>query len=360
MKIAHVLVCLSVFLVFASGALADTLVLKNGDRVTGTIESSDAKEITFKSDFAGEIKVPWSAVQQATSDKPVYVEETNKAIISGTLTNEDSNVIVHTANAGAVTVPLSAVVMIRSAELQQAYEQSLHPSLLENWTGGVNLGFAIARGNSDTTNLTTGFHADRKTLSDEIRPYLSTIYSQAGNIAGGTVIANEILAGVRFDKNLNPELFAFVAADFTHNELQSLNLQQIYSAGLGWHAINRPNTTLDVLAGLSYTRASYSGATTTGVTNVQQNYVGFTVGEDFKKKIGSASTFTQDFFYYPDLNAFGQYRYAVDAAWVTQIKKWFGWQFSFGDRYISNPPILGTKNNDLIVSTGVNLSFTGK
>jgi hypothetical protein len=71
MKIAHLLVSGSAFLVFAAGALADTLVLKNGDRVTGTMESSDAKQITFKTDFEGEIKVQWSAVQQVSSDKPV-------------------------------------------------------------------------------------------------------------------------------------------------------------------------------------------------------------------------------------------------------------------------------------------------
>jgi putative salt-induced outer membrane protein len=165
---------------------------------------------------------------------------------------------------------------------------------------------------------------------------------------------------MRYDKNLNARVFVFVAGDFTHNELQSLDLQQIYSGGLGWHVINRPNTTLDVLTGANYTRASYSGPTTTGATNVQQNYIALTVGEDFVKKIGPASSFSEDFSYYPDLNALGQYRFAGDAAWVTQIKKWFGWQVSIGDRYISNPPILGTKSNDLVLSTGVKVSFTGK
>ena len=54
---------------------------------------------------------------------------------------------------------------------ETAYEKSLHPSLIEGWKGGVNLGFAMARGNSATTNLTTGFAPDRKTLTDEITLY---------------------------------------------------------------------------------------------------------------------------------------------------------------------------------------------
>ena len=62
----------------------------------------------------------------------------------------------------------------------------MHPGLLEDWKGGVNVGFALARGNSDTTNLSTGFTADRKTLSDETKLYVSSIYSTNGaNDAAG-------------------------------------------------------------------------------------------------------------------------------------------------------------------------------
>jgi Protein of unknown function, DUF481 len=359
MKIAHVFICVSTFLAFAPAAPADTLTLKNGDRLTGTIESSDANQITFKTDYAGEIKIVWSAVEQVMTEEPLYIQEKNKTIVSGTVTSEDSNVIVHTANAGAVTVPLTEVMMIRSREEQQAYDHSLNPSLLEDWSGGATLGLALARGNSETTNLTTGFNAIRKTLTDQIKAYFSTIYSSAGTT--GMVTANEILAGIRYDKNINPKLFAFVAGDFTHNELQSLDLQQIYTGGLGWHVINQPRTTLDVLAGVNYTRATYTGPTATiGVTKVQQNYVGLTLGENFTKKIGAASSFTQDFYYLPEMNELGQYRYALDAAWVSQIKKWLGWQISLGDRYISNPPVLGTKSNDVVLSMGVNLSFANQ
>src|SRR6202007_89464 len=152
----------------------------------------------------------------------VYVEKKDKTTANGNVSTEDSTIIVHTANAGEGDVPLGEVAMIRSPGEQQAYEQSLHPGLLEDWKGGANFGLALARGNSDTTNLTTGMNADRKTTSDEIKADFSTIYATAGAIAGGTVIASEILGGARFDKNVTPKLFGFVTADFTHNELQSL------------------------------------------------------------------------------------------------------------------------------------------
>lgn len=361
MKITQALAIPFLLLALTGTALADTIVLKNGDRLTGTIESSDGKEITFKTDYAGEIKVKWSAVKETTTEKPLYVVRNNKTTVSGTVTTEDSSVTVHTATAGEVNVPLSDVAIIRSPKEQEVYESSLHPGPLQGWAGGGSFGFALARGNSDTTNLAVGFNADRKTLSDEIKSYFSSIYSTSGGVFGGAATADEILGGIRYDKNLNPKLFAFVSGDFTHNGLQSLNLQQIYTGGLGWHAINHPNTTFDLLGGVNYTRESYSGATATSPTGgLSRNLPGLTLGEDFTKKLGSTSAFTEDFMFYPDLSDISQYRFSLDAAWTTQIKKWLGWQIAFGDRYISNPPILGTKDNDVVLSTGLKFSFNGK
>ena len=359
MRIARVLAAHFIFVMLAYGTFADTIVLKNGDHLTGTIESSDGKEITFKTDYAGEIKVQWSAVKETATDKALYVVKTDKATVNGTVTAEDSNVTVHTAAAGDVTVPLSNVTVIRSPALQQAYENSLHPGFLEAWKGAQVWDFALARGNSDTTNLALGFNADRKTNSDETKMYLSSIYATTGTPVSATT-ANEITGGIRYDRNINHALFGFVSGDYGHNELQALDLQQIYTGGLGAHLINHPNTSLDVLAGVNYTRETYSGVTTVGgtSTNVQRNLAGLTVGENLVKKFGSTSTLNEHFYFYPDLTETGEYRFSLDAGWVTQIKKWLGWQITVSDRYITNPPILGTKDNDVVLSTGFNFSFS--
>jgi len=53
-----------------------------------------------------------------------------------------------------------------------------------------------------------------------------------------------------------------------------------------------------------------------------------------------------------------QYRATFNFGTVTKLNKWLGWQNSFGDIYVSNPP-LGTKKNDLQFTTGINsLSHT--
>ncbi|MGH9692176.1 MAG: DUF481 domain-containing protein [Candidatus Acidiferrales bacterium] len=362
MKIAYAFVLAVGVLSMVTAAGADTLTLKNGDHLTGTVVSSDGKQVTLKTDYAGDMKIQWSDVQDLNSTEPLYVVTPDHKTVNGNLTLEGTDLVVHTASAGEVRVPLSRITVVRSAADEQAYENSLHPSLLEQWKGGIDVGFALARGNSDTTNLNTAFTADRKTLSDEIGMNLSSIYATSGATASGGatgVTANEILGGVHYNHNISKSLFAFVSGDFTHDALQDLDVRAIYSAGLGWHAINTPVTTLDLLGGVNYTRESYStGATATSAAfSVGRNLPGLTVGENLMHKFGASTALTEQFIFYPDLSSFSQYRFSLDSGVVTKINRWLGWQTSLSDRYVTNPPIFGTKSNDVILSTGLNVAF---
>jgi putative salt-induced outer membrane protein len=343
-------------LAMACTASADTVVMKNGDRLTGTVETSDGKNVTLKTDYAGEIQIQWSSITEIKTDNPIYVVMPDKSAVSGTVTTEGGNIIVHPASGAPVQLAIAQVTVVRGAAQETAYEKSLHPGILENWKGGINLGFALARGNSETTNLTTGFTADRKTMNDEITAYFTSLYSTNDKTGGGT-IANSIVGGVKYDRNITKRVFAFVSGDFTHDELQFLNIRGIYSGGLGYHLISNPNTTLDLLAGVNYTHESYGAGHALGSVAVSRNLAGVTTGEAGMHKFGKNTTATEVFYFYPDLSNTGQYRFSFDAASVTQINKWFGWQIGLSDRYVSDPPIVGTKANDVIFTTGVNLRF---
>ena len=361
MKLARFLAFIAFATILQSAARADTVTMKNGDRLTGSIGDSDGKAVTIHTDYAGDVKVKWSAIQEVAAAKPIFVVTSDKNVVSGTIAPEGENLVVHTASESSVVVPLARITAIHSSEGQQAYEKSLHPGLLHEWKGSATLGLALARGNSDTTDLNSGLVLNRKTLSDDIKLYESSVYATSGatpTSPGSGVTANAILGGARYERNITDKVFAFASADFTHDQLQQLTLQSIYSGGLGWHAIARPNTTLDVFAGINHTREMYSATASSVVTSsLDRNLPGITAGEDFTHKFGGTSTLTENFTFYPDLSDISQYRFSLDAGWLTKFNKWLGWQISAADRYITNPPILGAKSNDLILSTGLNLSF---
>jgi len=335
---------------FSAALFADQIVLTNGDRITGQILKSDDKELVIKSEYAGEIKVQWPAVQGITSTQPLHVSLNNGQTLVGPVKTTDDNFQVATTTQGSVTAPKNSVVRIRGEAEESVYEKSLHPGLMEGWQGGANVGFALTRGNSQTKNLALAFTAQRKTLDDKLGLYANTVY--ASNDAPGAIpstTANAIQGGIRYDHDLSSRVFAFINGDFQTDDLQNLDLRSVLGGGLGYHAIKTESTTLDFLGGINYTREKYSLFT--------RNFAAATIGEELSHKVGAGTLVTQQLYFYPDLSNTGEYRGTFNFGTVTKISKWLGWQNSFGDIYVTNPPV-GKKQNDIIFTTGLNVSFT--
>jgi putative salt-induced outer membrane protein YdiY len=333
----------------SSNVLADQVVLKNGDRLTGQVVKFDGKNLTIKSEFAGEVNIPWSAVQQITSDQPLQVQSSTGQTAVGPVTTRDGNVEIITKTRGTVAIPKEGIALIRNEAEQSAYEKSLHPGFRENWDGGATVGFALTRGNSQTKNLALAFDANRKTLHDKLSLYTNWVY--ATNDAPGAVpstSANAQQGGIRYNHDITPRLFGFVGADFQADSLQTLDLRSVFGGGLGFHAIKRDSTTLDLLAGVNYTREKYTAFT--------RNFAAATLGDEFMHKLYGSTVLIQSFYFYPDFNNTGEYRTTFNFGTVTKLSKWLGWQNAFGDIYVSDPP-LGKKKNDIIFTTGLNISF---
>jgi putative salt-induced outer membrane protein len=354
--------CISVgFLavILAVPALADQITLKNGDRLTGSISKSDGKELIIKTDYAGDVTVKFDAIQAITSAGDLHVATSDGKTAVGPITTNGDNIEVAT-HGGTIETPRASVTTLRSPAEQAAYEKALHPGLMEGWNGGLNLGFALTRGNSASKNLNIAFAATRKGLKDKLMLYSNTIYAtndQQG--ASPSTTANAIGGGARYDRDFAPRVFGFVNGDFFHDELQALDLRSIFGGGIGWHAIKNDKTTLDLLAGVNYTHESYSSFTLpdeTFVPAVSRSLAGITLGDEFMHKLNKSTVVTQNLYFYPDLTNTGEYRGTFTFGTVTKINKWLGWQNSFGDIYVSQVP-LGKKKNDILFSTGLNFSF---
>jgi putative salt-induced outer membrane protein YdiY len=308
----------------SSGALADQVVLKNGDRLTGEVIRFDGRSLVFKSEFAGEVSIQWSAVQQITSDQSLHVQSSTGHTAIGPITTSDGKINIATKTAGTLEVPKEDIVLIRNEAEQSLYEKSLNPGFRENWDAGVTLGFALTRGNSQTKNLALAFNANRKTLHDKLSLYANSVY--ATNDAPGAVpstSANAQQGGIRYDHDITPRLFGFVGADFQADSLQTLDLRSVFGGGLGFHAIKRDATTLDLFAGANYTHEKYTAFT--------RNLAAATLGDEFMHKLYGSTVLTQSLYFYPDFNDTGEYRTTFNFGTLTKISKWLGWQNAFSD-----------------------------
>jgi putative salt-induced outer membrane protein YdiY len=341
------LLTLSVLLLITLPALADQVVLKNGDRLTGTVLRSDGKVIVFKSDLAGEVSIPFDAITELTSTQNLHIALKDGKTVEGHLSASADSVTV-AATPAPVTAAKAEVTAIRNDADQAAYIRQLHPSLTQGWAGGLNVSFALTSGNSSTKNFGVAFNAARKTSRDQISLYANSIYSSNDTSGASTTTANAQQGGARYDRNINPKLFAFGAADFQSDALQSLDLRSVLTGGFGYHALNTKRTTLNILGGINYTHESYD--------TFSRSFPAATLGEEITFKWRPGTTFTEKAYIFPDFGDLGQYRATFDVGAVSRLNKWLGWQASFGDIYVTNPPA-GKKQNDTVFTTGLSFTF---
>jgi len=354
---------LGCLVVFSSLLFADQVTLKNGDRLTGTVVKSDGKILVLHTDAADDVTLKMEAIQDIKTDAELHVTLKDGKSAVGPVTTTGGKIEIATKSGGTVEAAKDDVTLIRNDAEQAAYDKSLHPGLLHGWTGGTNVGFSVARGNSQTENLALALNAVHPTINSKITLYESSIYTK-NDLASPGIVANLTTAGLRYDHDVTPKIFAFGAADFMSNALQDLDLRQVYTGGFGYHAIKNDNTILDFLGGVNYTHETYSNGALIPGTGAFVSYgitnrlVALTLGEELNKKLGKSTVLTQNVDFYPDLQKYrGEYRFTFSLGTVTKINKWFGWQNQFGDIYVSNPPV-GAKKNDVLLTTGLNISFT--
>jgi putative salt-induced outer membrane protein len=343
-KVLLLLCCSSVL-------FAEQVTLKNGDRLSGSITSLSDKRLTIKTDYAGSVTLDWDAIAQISSTTPIFVTRSDKSSLSGTVTTTDGRLVVETSS-GPQEIPLSDIAALRSASDQQAYEKSLHPGIGEGWAGGGNAGLALARGNADTTSFSLGFNAARPTPTDKLTLTAASLYST--NVTNGVsaTSANAFAASLRYDRNLTKRVFAFGLMAGEYDLAQELDQRLAPSAGLGFHAIDSKITMLDLLGGIGYTHEHYS----TGITN---NLINGTLGEELTHKFSANTSLIQDVYFFPDFNQSGNYRAKFDFGLASKIHGALTWNLNFGDRYVTNPPP-GKKKNDILLTTGLGLTFGAK
>ena len=347
-----VLYLLLVTVLLTSNLFADQVTLKNGDHLTGTVIKLDDKKLVLKTDFADTVNIKWDAVSSISSQEPITIQTADKKIPATSVAVKDGSVEITSSTGQTATIASSDLKSLRSQSEEQAYEASLHPGLLAGWAGGANVGLALARGNSESLSISTGMNLARSTTTDKITLYSTTVYTKDDIL--NAVSANAIQGGIRYDHNLTKKLFAFVAGDFEHNQLQDLDIRSIFSSGLGWHAVNSPRAVLDILGGASWTHESYG----TGLVN---NIFAPSAGEDLTFKLSDRTVFNETVFFFPYVSSglAGNYRVAFDSGISTKISKWLVWQTKLSDHYVTNP-LPGTKSNDLLLSTGLGISLPGK
>lgn len=354
--------------VIAAPIMADTIKLKNGDRLTGTILKSDEKALVIKTEYAGPVTVNWDAIQDVESSQQLNVFSKSGQKLVGTLASSENKIEVTTKDAGKVELAKGDITTMRNTDEQTAWQKEqdrfANPSVLDLWAGTADFGVALTTGNSATMTTTAGLDLVRLTRRDKTSVFYRQISATDRNVKPSRRIANAKRAGVQYDLKLSDRTYVFGFTNFDFDEFLRLDLRFVAGGGFGYNVVKNERSTFDVFGGIAYNKETFdvTPAPTVAVprptyTTLNRDSIEGFVGQEWRYKMNARTQFFEKATLYPNFSDRGEFRFNFDAGMSTALSKYLSWNLAYSSRYLSNPPTAGIKKNDTFLSTGIRFTF---
>ncbi len=249
MKTVKVALCAMLFAspLFVSRGLADQVMFKNGDQITGKIVQQDDTTITIDSAVAGTVKVDIKDVKTFSSDAPVTLKLKDGSVVNDKVTaGPDGSVT--TAGTGSVkgqSISLDSLAAVNPPSQQ--------------WTGDIAAGGLITRGNSDSEQLNLTADATRRTDIDRILANAGYLYGRQKDKSTGinTTTTDNWFLGGEYDYFFTKQFYGYGLGKVERDRIANLDVRLTPGAGVGYQWIERPTLNADTEAGIGWLYESY-------------------------------------------------------------------------------------------------------
>jgi hypothetical protein len=330
----------------------DTLVFTNGDTLKGKLVSGDGNGVTFNSDMAGSLTIPWARINTLHSSAKFAVIKKNQKVsrktppaevAQGTIAVADKNVSVETPS-GTTTISTSdtAAVVDSTSFEKTVYKE---PGILHGYTGSFTLGAAVVESTQKTNTLNgaltlirtvpnaTWISPRNKTILDASAIYgiqqqnatLTTPYSS---------VKTDIIHGdLERDEYIKPRFYYLGYASADHNYSQGLALQDIFGGGFGYTVLKSGRQEFDIKTDVHYEQQQFVA----GAGTPNNNLIGMDFAENYMRKLPKGLTFTESGVITPSFNDGDPYSAAFTGGLTFPVYKRLAFSTGVVDDYISNP-----------------------
>lgn len=353
----------------------DLLIFVNGDQLTGKLTHSTGDSVSFHSDMAGDITVPWSKVKELRSNRQFVVLGKNshwswrkaEKVPSGSIQVSD-NKIELTGKQETQTMPIKSTADVLDLDTFNR-EARRDMNFFGNWKGSATLGITAIQATQNNYTYTAGAALVRNMPTVDYLPprnrtfaNFSSSYSRiTQRQAEGAALLPDLKTSIYHvdserDEYLSSRMYLLGAVAFDHNFSQGLDLQQIYGGGLGWTVIKNSQQTLDLKATLQYEKQDFLASS----TNVNTDLIGSTFSVNYLRNLPLKIVFQQQLQYLPAYNLPNAYSANEINSLTFPLYKRFRFQIGTQDSYLNNPPMAifpapPNQRNSFQFTTGINI-----
>ena len=276
---------------FTGSGLADVLVFKNGDRLTGKFVRVTAGKLVFKADLAGEVTADLADVRTFETVEPIEVHLKDGTVIQSKARQDQPG-----------RLALEATDILKAQSFAFADVKAVNPPKVK-WTGNVTAGLTSTHGNTFSENGNISFYATRRSEKDRTNVFGRYMVSRTRETDALTgkeekvTTAESFVMGGKYDYFFSKKLYSYINGNFKKDHIADLDRRIITGAGCGYQWIESDKIHFSSDLGLSILCEQY---TTRGETT-KSDELAVQMGYHFDKALYKGINFFHNLIYYPSV-----------------------------------------------------------
>jgi putative salt-induced outer membrane protein YdiY len=239
---------LAILALFAVTAQADEVILKNGDKISGTVLNKSGSVLEIKTDYAEKVVIKWDAIETLNSSIPMTITLKDKQELTG-LAGASQN--------GTMTVKSNGVYDSQPIPLSEVEEINK-----KFFSGSANFGGGLSGGNTERQN----YHADANIVvrSRDDKVTLGGQYNYGDNTENPNTATERTILAARnwqlygtYAHYFTPKWYGYAHGLFTNDRLQDIQLRSAFGVGAGYQFFASEDLNLSLEAGPDYVNTNF-------------------------------------------------------------------------------------------------------
>lgn len=231
---------LALLMLAGTSAQAGTVVLKNGDRLSGEVDSISGGRLLLDTEYAGRVPIALDAVESVTSPVQFHVRLRGGGYLDGRLAAEDGAQRLVSNDQGSQPIDLDAVS-------NASRRGDALADLASGWSTRADLAAALSTGNSETESVNL---LVRSTLALDWTVHDWTLLVSREE-ADSVVSKEQLDFDYGYKRFFTDKWFALGNAEYYRDELKDIDLRITLGGGIGYQVWQDSFGALSVGTGVS-------------------------------------------------------------------------------------------------------------
>lgn len=234
--------------IMALAARGDTLLLRGGDRLTGTLEDIIDGAAGFKTELAGLIIISADEIRALSTSRPFRVAFSDGRTLQGRIRTDDDTILLVPIDGGRA-VPINVVDVVSAIPISAAEEQAFRTA--PEWEGSIDAGVLLRSGASSRTRPFGRLTLERTGLESD---FMAKVLLEYGESEDYPALFSSLMAWRAVGSG---PVYPMAALEIERDTAEGIGLRVDLGAGFGTTLVDAENQRLTGSAGLGATFESF-------------------------------------------------------------------------------------------------------